>query len=115
MAELVLLVDDVVVNRFALDKPLITIGRDSTNDIQIDDSSASNEHARIHIEPSEYLEGHDEIFIEDLGSTNGTFVNDTQIARCTLNSGDIIEIAWNRFKLLGEQTKGAATEHIARV
>lgn len=115
MAELVLLVDNVVVNRFALDKPLITIGRDSTNDIQIDDSSASNEHARIQIEPSKFLEGHEEIFIEDLGSTNGTFVNDTQITRCSLNFGDIIEIAWYRFKLLGDQTKREATEHIARV
>jgi len=114
MAELVLLVDDVVVNRFLLDKPLITIGRDSDNDIQIDDSGASNEHARIQIEPSKFLEGHDEIFIEDLGSTNGTYVNDAKITRCKLQPGDIIEIAWNRFKLLGDQTKRETTAHIAR-
>lgn len=115
MAELVLLVDGVVVNRFVLDKPLITIGRDSGNDIQIDDSSASNDHARIHIEPSKFLEGHEEIFIEDLGSTNGTFVNDTQITRCKLNPGDIIEISWTRLKLLSDQTNRETTAHIARV
>ena len=82
MAELALLVDDVDVKRFLLHKPLTTIGRDSDNDIQIDDSSASNEHARIQIEISEFLEGHEDIFVEDLGSTNGTFVNDTKITRC---------------------------------
>ena len=114
MVELVLLVDDVVVCRFPLDKPMITIGRDSDNDIQIDDTGASNQHARIQIEPSKFLDGHDDIFIEDLGSTNGTIVNDSKITRCKLNSGDIIEIAWNRFKLLGDQTKRETTVHIMR-
>jgi len=109
MSQLALMVDNVVVSIFPLDKPVVTIGRDQENDIQIDDAAASTQHARLQIKPSEFLEGHEDIFIEDLGSTNGTMVNDENIDRCQLKPNDVITIAWNTFKLIDDNTAGRQT------
>lgn len=109
MSQLALLVDGVVVRLFPLDKPVVTIGRDLENDIQIDDSSVSARHARLRIEPSEFLEGHEEIYIEDLGSTNGTTVNEENVDRCKLKPNDVITIAWNTFKLIDDSEAGRQT------
>lgn len=109
MSQLALLVDGVVVSLFPLDKPIITIGRDHENDIRIDDSAASSHHARLQIEPSKFLEGHEDIFIEDLGSTNGTMVNEENVDRCQLQPNDVITIAWNTFKLIDDSEAGRQT------
>jgi len=115
MSQLALLVDDVVVKVFPLEKPVTTIGRDQENDIQIDNDGVSAKHAQIRVKPSELLEGHEEIVIEDLGSTNGTLVNDERIERCPLKPNDVITIAWNHFKLLDSRQAGSqTTAHILR-
>jgi len=51
-----------------------SIGRDATNDIAIDKSSVSRQHARI-----DYSHSKENLLLRDLGSTNGTFVNDRQV------------------------------------
>lgn len=62
-----------------------TIGRGSACEIQLPDISVSREHARI--------EGAGEEFVlEDLGSTNGTYVNGEQVQRRTLRSGDKLRV-----------------------
>ena len=109
MSNLALLVDDVVIGLYPLDKPVITIGRDQDNDIQIDDSSVSSHHARLLIESSKFLEDHEDIHVEDLGSTNGTMVNDEQIDRRQLKPNDVITIAWNTFKLIDDSEAGRET------
>jgi pSer/pThr/pTyr-binding forkhead associated (FHA) protein len=106
MSQLALLVDGVIVQLFPLEKQKTTIGRSLHCDICIDDASASTNHAVIHVRPSDFLDGHDEIFLEDLGSRNGTRVNDRKIDRCQLKPDDVITIAWNRFKLLDDQCAG---------
>ena len=115
MSQLALIVDDVVVKLFPLEKPVVTIGRHQDNDIQIDNDGVSTRHAQISVEPSELLEGHEEIVIEDLGSTNGTLVNDEHVERCPLKPDDVITIAWNHFKLLDDRQAGSqTTAHIIR-
>ena len=115
VAQLALLVDDVVVKLFPLEKPVVTIGRTADNDIQIDDSGVSARHARIRVKPSALLEGHLDVLVEDLGSTNGTLVNDEQVARCELKPNDVITVGWNRFKLLDDRAQGSeTTAHIIR-
>ncbi len=104
MAELQLLVDDVVVQRFPLDKTVVTIGRGQSSDIIVDDDSVSGEHARIKLIPNDFMDGLIDIFIEDLGSTNGTFVNDTRVTRQQLQNFDKIRIAWTDFKLVSDKT-----------
>ena len=109
MYQLALLVDDVIVKIFHLNKATITMGRGTDNDIQIEDGGVSTKHACIRIVPSKLLEGHEDIFLEDLGSKNGTLVNDEPVTRCQLKPNDVITIAWNRFKVADTLGQSKAT------
>ena len=65
---------------------IIRIGKAEDNDYVADDTYVSRYHARL---------GHDEngnLFIEDLNSTNGTFVNDNQIVRKKISSSDTVRL-----------------------
>lgn len=104
MAELQLLVDDVVLKSFPLKKGTIYIGRSPENDIIIDEEAASTVHARLDLIPSKLLEGHTEFFIEDLGSTNGTFVNNKKVRRQEIQNLDYIRIAFTDFKLIASKS-----------
>ena len=69
---------------FALVKDVMTIGRDMNNDIVINDAEVSRNHARLTSQSGGYL-------IEDLASTNGTFVNGQRlIGPKLLNPGDVV-------------------------
>jgi len=110
VAQLQLLVDDVVIKSFPLDKDTIFIGRDPDNDIIIDEESVSTQHARLDLVPSTLLKGQVEVYIEDLGSTNGTFVNHAPVKRQQLQHSDYIKIAFTDFKLVaGKNSKLAKT------
>jgi pSer/pThr/pTyr-binding forkhead associated (FHA) protein len=100
MYQLALLVDDVVIKLFLLNKSRITIGRGADNDIQVEDSGVSTKHACIRVVPSKLLEGHEDIFFEDFGSRNGSLVNDEPVIHCQLKPNDVITIAWNQFKVI---------------
>lgn len=103
MAVLAQLVDDVVTNTFELTGGCINLGRHPNNDIQINEISVSGQHAKIDVENNQYLDGVIDCYIEDNGSTNGTFVNDLPVnARQRLNNNDIVRIAWNTFKFIDE-------------
>ena len=73
--------------RFELDAKALTVGRGAPNDIRLDeDEFASARHARI--EPRR-----DGVWVEDVGSTNGTYVNGTRLDRPQrLTPGDIVRI-----------------------
>jgi hypothetical protein len=58
---------------FTLEGDQLTIGRDSTNEIVINDAEVSRRHARLTFQGGKYV-------LEDLGSTNGTFVNGQRLA-----------------------------------
>ncbi len=64
----------------------ITIGRANNNDIVIQDSAVSKNHLKI----TKTAQG--EYILEDLGSTNGTFVNGKPVRTCKLQSNDIVKI-----------------------
>jgi phosphoserine aminotransferase len=72
---------------FELDATQLTVGRGANNDLSIsDDEYASSRHARF--EPR-----HDGVWIEDVGSTNGTFVNGIRLTReRRLTPGDVVRI-----------------------
>lgn len=72
----------------------ITIGRKEDNTFMLDDPYVSGKHARIYTKSGDYI-------IEDLGSTNGTLVNDDQIeGKKYLETGDIIKIGNTVLKFL---------------
>jgi predicted component of type VI protein secretion system len=69
---------------FELVKDVVTIGRDVNNDIVLNDAEVSRNHARLTAQSGGYL-------IEDLASTNGTFVNGQRlIGPKLLNPGDVV-------------------------
>lgn len=71
---------------FPLTEKTITVGREAYNDVVLIDPEASRKHAQISFQDGRYV-------IEDLGSTNGTYVNGRQILSPTaLNPGDVIEV-----------------------
>ena len=74
-------------DRYDLDAQPVTLGRGAPNDIRLDDDEfASARHARI--EPRR-----DGVWVEDIGSTNGTFVNGTRLDRPQrLTPGDVVRI-----------------------
>ena len=69
---------------FALEGDQMTIGRDSTNEITINDAEISRRHARLTFQGGKYV-------LEDLGSTNGTFVNGQRLAGPrVLKAGEVV-------------------------
>jgi pSer/pThr/pTyr-binding forkhead associated (FHA) protein len=74
---------------FPLEQQEILMGRDLANDISISDPEVSRRHARL-------LMQEDNVIIEDLGSTNGTFLNGQRIASPQqLRAGDVITLGEN--------------------
>jgi pSer/pThr/pTyr-binding forkhead associated (FHA) protein len=108
MAVLNLLVDDVVVKSFPLEKKAITIGRSPGCDIQIEESSVSSEHVRIEMFANPFVAVLTDIFIEDLGSMNGTWVNDEQVSRQLIQNKDRVRIAFTEFIVVTDVTGNLA-------
>src|SRR6476620_5922377 len=80
------------------DKPII-VGRSSDLDMGLVEDMVSRKHARITMQQ-------DQIWIEDLGSTNGTFVNGEKIKRARLKEGDRVLIGTSILKVIAGE--GAA-------
>lgn len=89
MAKLILKFDDRDLGECAVGTQPVSIGRLPDNVMTIDNPAVSGRHARVYKEGDNYV-------LEDLKSTNGTFVNDRPIARHTLREGDVILIAKHR-------------------
>lgn len=71
---------------FELTKEVSLIGRDVTNDVVVGDAEVSRQHSRITRTPGGYV-------LEDLGSTNGTFVNGERlVAPRVMNPGDLVAL-----------------------
>lgn len=85
MLEISLQLGDKVLAVYEANNEELTIGRSADNDIQIDNLAVSAQHARVRKVLNTYL-------IEDLGSTNGTFVNEKKIDRYELIDGDKVII-----------------------
>jgi len=105
MARLKVLFARKLVKVYDLNKPVITIGRASDNDIQILAKSVSRRHAHI------IFDGQRPI-IEDLGSSNGTKVNGVGINEAVLNDGDLIDIGGVRITFFLKEEPTVAPEFI---
>ncbi|MHB1358883.1 MAG: FHA domain-containing protein [Rhodocyclaceae bacterium] len=101
MAKLILSMDNLVLKEIPLNKERTTLGRKAHNDIQIDNLVVSGEHAVI-------VSILNDSFLEDLNSTNGTFVNGQQIKKHFLQNNDVIELGKYRLKYINEAPQHAA-------
>jgi len=85
------------------------IGRGADCGIQVDRDSVSRKHAKV-------TRSGDMWQVVDLGSTNGSYVNDAQITQCTLRDGDLLKIGNAIFKfLIGGNIENAYHEEIYRM
>jgi pSer/pThr/pTyr-binding forkhead associated (FHA) protein len=102
MPKMIVSIDGVVIKEVQLTKERTTLGRRPYNDLVIDNLAVSGEHAAF------VLEG-DTTLVEDLNSTNGTYVNGKAIRRQALAHGDLVEIGKYKIRFVGEgQTLSAA-------
>jgi pSer/pThr/pTyr-binding forkhead associated (FHA) protein len=103
MAKIIVSLDDNLIKVVPLNKDRMTLGRRPYNDIVVDNLAVSGEHAALQVI------GHD-YFIEDLNSTNGTYINEQKVKRQILKNGDTIEIGRYAIKYVqdGANTNSAA-------
>ena len=97
MTKLILSLDGSVLREFSLDKESTSIGRRAQCDIHIDNLAISGEHAVI-------VHKLGDAILQDLDSTNGTFVNGQQIKKHLLVDGDVIGLGKYRLKYFSEAT-----------
>ena len=102
MSKLILSMDDLVLKEINLGKERTTIGRKPHNDIQIDNLAISGEHAVV-------ISILNDCFLEDLGSTNGTFVNGQSVKKHFLQTGDTIELGKYRLKYINDAAPPVAS------
>lgn len=109
MALLLQLTDDSAGVKLPITKQRITIGRHSDNDISLEDELVSKEHAVIEVVESPNNKGGIDFYVQDLDSTNHTYVNDQVVSLHKLRHDDVIRIGINQFKFVDE-AKGELDE-----
>jgi hypothetical protein len=93
MGKLVVSLDGVVIKEVQITKDKTTLGRRPYNDIVIDNLAVSGEHAVLQMVGAD-------VFIEDLNSTNGTYINGKAIKKQLLADNDTVEIGKYKIKFL---------------
>ncbi len=100
MAKLVIFLDDKVLKEVALNKDRVTLGRRPHNDVVIDNLAVSGEHAVLLRESDGYV-------VQDLGSTNGSYINGKPIKRAPFREGDSLDIGKYTLRLLSDARASA--------
>ena len=96
MARLILSLDNQVLAEYNMTKERYTIGRLPDNDVRIDNPAVSGHHSLI-------INILNDSFLEDLNSTNGTYVNGKLIKKHALQHGDVITIGHHQLRFADEQ------------
>jgi pSer/pThr/pTyr-binding forkhead associated (FHA) protein len=84
-------------SRFLLDQPVASAGRHPSSDIFLDDITVSRRHAEFRLESGEFL-------VVDIGSLNGTYVNQRPVDSAVLANGDEIQLGKFRLVFLTKPT-----------
>ncbi len=95
MPKMIVSIDGVVIKEVQLTKDRTTLGRRPYNDIVIDNLAVSGEHAVVQMAGNE-------VYLEDLNSTNGTYVNGKAIKKQLLQNSDTLEIGKYKIKYINE-------------
>ena len=88
--------DGNLVSEHVLDKETITIGRKSSNDIHLDSIAVSGRHCQI-------LNILNDSYLEDLDSTNGTFVNGNRVKKYALSDKDVIVVGRHHLRFTKDE------------
>jgi pSer/pThr/pTyr-binding forkhead associated (FHA) protein len=96
MARLVLSLDGQILAEYNMNKERYTIGRLPDNDIRIDNPAVSGHHSLI-------INILNDSFLEDLNSTNGTYVNGKLIKKHAMQHGDVITVGHHQLRFVDQQ------------
>ena len=96
MARLILSLDGQVLAEYNMNKERYTIGRLPDNDIRIDNPAVSGHHSLI-------INILNDSFLEDLNSTNGTYVNGKLIKKHAMQHGDVITVGHHQLRFVDQQ------------
>lgn len=95
MPKMIVSIDGVVIKEVQLTKDRTSLGRRPYNDIVIDNLAVSGEHAVLQMVGNE-------VFVEDLNSTNGTYLNGRAVKKQQLQNADTVEIGKYKIKYMNE-------------
>src|ERR1700743_346138 len=95
MARLILSLDSQVMAEYNMNKERYTIGRPPDNDSRIDNGAVSGHHSLI-------INILNDSFLEDLNSTNGTYVNGKLIKKHALQHGDVVTVGHHLLRFVGD-------------
>jgi pSer/pThr/pTyr-binding forkhead associated (FHA) protein len=90
-----------VIKEIPFDKESLSVGRKPDNDIVIDNPAISGHHCKISVQGGTY-------FVEDLESTNGTFVNEKRIKKSGLHHNDVVGLAKHALVFIEDAPQEAA-------
>ena len=106
MPKMIVSIDGVIIKEVQLSKDRTSLGRRPYNDIVIDNLAVSGEHAVLQMSGSE-------VYVEDLNSTNGTYVNGKAVKKQLLQHNDIVEIGKYKISYLNEAHQPAVDNALA--
>ena len=99
MPQLIVSVEGVEIRHVPLRKNRTTLGRRPENDIVFDNMIVSGQHCAFE------LEGVADVYVEDLHSTNGTYINGKAVKKQLLSNNDVVEVGKYRIKFLAEEAE----------
>lgn len=97
--------DGKIVEEYPLEAGVTKVGRRPECDIRVDDTVISGHHFNIVVRPSEYMDGLNDIHIEDCGSTNGTLINGKRVTRQLFKHSEVAVIGSHEFMLVDEDSR----------
>jgi hypothetical protein len=97
MARLILSLDGQVLAEYNMNKERYTVGRLPDNDIRIDNPAVSGHHSLV-------INILNDSFLEDLNSTNGTYVNGKLIKKHALQHGDVVTVGHHQLRFVDTQS-----------
>lgn len=98
MARLILSLDGQTLAEYNMTKERYTVGRLPDNDIRIDNAAVSGHHSLI-------INILNDSFLEDLNSTNGTYVNGKLIKKHALQQGDVVTVGHHQLRYVDDQVQ----------
>ncbi|HAT72068.1 MAG TPA: hypothetical protein DCS63_04555 [Elusimicrobia bacterium] len=101
MPKLMIKFEAAFIREVKLDKPSFTLGRKPDNDIPLDNAAVSGHHCKVYESGGTW-------FVEDLNSTNGTFVNGKKVLKAGLKTGDTVTVV--KYSLLFSEETAAPAE-----
>lgn len=107
MARLILSLDGQVMAEYNMNKERYTVGRLPDNDIRIDNPAVSGHHSLV-------INILNDSFLEDLNSTNGTYVNGKLIKKHALQHGDVVTVGHHQLRFVDTQSSDSEPDEFEK-